>query len=329
MFRKFIVKILQLPIISNLLRLSKEVRIPGFDGLPLYDVMAFFIKGMQEGWLNLRASAVAFNFILAIFPAIIFFFTLIAYIPIDGFQVQIMNILQVVLPENAFAAISETIEDIVMRQRGGLMSITVISALYFSTNGVSVLIDSFNTTYHTKETRPYLLQRALALAITLILVFFTVIATGLVIFGKIGFEFLTQKGFVTDGLSRIALGLGQYIIIIALFFFAISVLYFFGPSKKKKWRFFSAGSSLATLLVIISSISFTYFVDNFGTYNKLYGSIGTLVIVMLWMLLNSMALLIGFELNASIENAKLRELETNKRSLNISLEEQIEKGSQS
>lgn len=326
MVRKLIVRILQLPVISNLLRLSKEIRIPGFDGLPLYDVMAFFIKGMQEGWLNLRASAVAFNFILAIFPAIIFFFTLIAYIPIDGFQIQLMNILEVVLPENAYAAINGTIEDIVMRQRGGLLSITVVSALYFSTNGVSVLIDSFNTTYHTIESRPYLIQRALALAITLILVFFTVLATGLIIFGQIGVEYLTQKGFVTDGLSRISLGLGQYIIIVALFFFAISVLYYLGPSKRTKWRFFSAGSSLATFLVIITSIGFTYFVDNFGTYNRLYGSIGTLVIVMLWMLLNSMALLIGFELNASIENAKLREIEMNKRSLGISLEEEIEKG---
>ncbi|MCF8463874.1 MAG: YihY/virulence factor BrkB family protein [Flavobacteriales bacterium] len=329
MIRKYIVKILQLPIIRNLLRLSKEIRIPGFDGLPLYDVMAFFIKGMQEGWLNLRASAVAFNFMLAIFPAIIFFFTLIAYIPIDGFQVQLMNILEVLMPANAYASVSETIEDIIMRQRGGLLSITVISAMYFSTNGVSALIDSFNTTYHTIESRPYLIQRGYALLITLILVFFTVFASGLIIFGEIGMDWLRQKDLIEDGFGRFALNVARYIIIVALLFFAISVLYFLGPAKQTKWRFFSAGSSLATFLVIISSVGFAYFVDNFGTYNKLYGSIGTLVIVMFWMLLISMALLIGFELNASIEDAKLREIELGKRSLGISLEDEIEKGERS
>lgn len=326
MLRKLIVRILRLPLIRHLLRLSKEVRFLGFDGLPLYDVMAFFIKGMQKGWLNLRASAVAFNFILAIFPAIIFLFTLIAYIPVDGFQQQLLEMMQVLLPESVFTSISETFQDIITRQRGGLLSITVVSALYFSTNGVSTLIDSFNTTYHTIESRPYLIQRALALLITIILVLFTVIALALIIFGQMGMEFITDQGWLEDGWARFSLNLGRWIVIVALMFFAISVLYFFGPAKQTKWRFFSAGSSLATLLVLLTSLGFTYFVESFGQYNKLYGSIGTLVIVMLWMQLNSIALLIGFELNASIEDAKLREIELGKRSLGISLEEEIENG---
>ncbi|MBL4585544.1 MAG: YihY/virulence factor BrkB family protein [Flavobacteriales bacterium] len=326
MLRKLIVRILHLPIVRNLLRLSKEVRFPGFEGLPLYDVMAFFIKGMQKGWLNLRASAVAFNFILAIFPAIIFLFTLIAYIPINGFQEQLLEIMQVLLPESVFASVSETFTDIITRQRGGLLSVTVISALYFSTNGVSTLIDSFNTTYHTIESRPYLIQRVYALLITVILAVFTLIGVGLIIFGQMGMEFISQQGWIEDGLARFSLNVGRWIIIVALIFFAISVLYFFGPAKQTKWRFFSAGSSLATVLVLITSLGFTYFVESFGQYNKLYGSIGTLVIVMLWMLFNSIALLIGFELNASIEDAKLREIELGKRSLGISLEEEIERG---
>ena len=329
MLRKFIVKILQLPIIRNLLRLSKEIRIPGFDGLPLYDVTAFFVKGLQNGWLGLRASAVAFNFILAIFPAIIFIFTLIAYIPIDGFQEQLLNLMEVFLPKNVFESVNETFEDIITRQRGGLLSVTVISALYFSTNGLHTLIDSFNTTYHTIESRPYLVQRGISILLTLILVIFTLIAIGLIIFGTVGMDFIRQKGWIEDDLSRYALNLARWVIILALMFFAISVLYFLGPAKQTKWRFFSAGSTLATVLVLVTSIGFSYFVENFGQYNKLYGSIGTLVIVMLWMYFNSTALLIGFELNASIEDAKLREIELNKRSLNISLEEEIEKGSKS
>ncbi len=329
MVRKLIVKFLQLPIIRNIIRLSKEVRIPGFDGLPLYDVTAFFVKGLQNGWLGLRASAVAFNFILAIFPAIIFVFTLIAYIPIDGFQEQLLSLMEVLLPGNVFDSVNETFEDIITRQRGGLLSVTVISALYFSTNGLHTLIDSFNTTFHTIESRPYFVQRGISILLTLILVIFTLVAIGLIIFGTLGMDFVAQKGWIEDDLLRFSLNLARWIIILGLMFFAISVLYFLGPAKQTKWRFFSAGSTLATVLVLITSIGFSYFVENFGQYNKLYGSIGTLVIVMLWTYFNSIALLIGFELNASIEDAKLRELELNKRTLDISLEEEIEKGGES
>lgn len=329
MVRKLIVKFLQLPIIRNIIRLSKEVRIPGFDGLPLYDVTAFFVKGLQNGWLGLRASAVAFNFILAIFPAIIFVFTLIAYIPIDGFQEQLLSLMEVLLPTNVFDSVNETFEDIITRQRGGLLSVTVISALYFSTNGLHTLIDSFNTTFHTIESRPYFVQRGIAILLTLILVIFTLLAIALILFGQVGMDFVRQKGWIEDDLLSFSLNVARWSISLALMFFAISVLYFLGPAKQTKWRFFSAGSTLATVLVLITSIGFSYFVENFGQYNKLYGSIGTLVIVMLWTYFNSIALLIGFELNASVEGAKLRELELNKRSLHISLEEEIEKGGES
>lgn len=329
MVRKLIVKFLQLPIIRNIIRFSKEVRIPGFDGLPLYDVTAFFVKGLQEGWLGLRASAVAFNFILAIFPAIIFVFTLIAYIPIDGFQSQLLGLMEVLLPSSVFDSVNETFEDIITRQRTGLLSVTVISALYFSTNGLHALIDSFNTTYHTIESRPYFVQRGIAILLTLILTLFTFIAIALIVFGTFGMDFISEKGWIEDDLLRFSLNFARWVIILALMFFAISVLYFLGPAKQTQWRFFSAGSTLATVLVLITSIGFSYFVENFGQYNKLYGSIGTLVIVMLWMYFNSIALLIGFELNASIEDAKLRELKAGERSLNISLEEEIAKGSTS
>jgi membrane protein len=328
MVRKLIVKILQLPIIRNLIRFSKEVRVPGFDGLPLYDVTAFFVKGLQEGWLSLRASAVAFNFILAIFPAIIFVFTLIAYIPINGFQEQLLHIMQILLPESVFSSVAETITDIITRQRGGLLSITVVSALYFSTNGLHTLIDSFNTTYHTMESRPYFVQRGISLLLTLILTIFTLIAIGLIIFGQMGMEYLLEEGWIEGGLVKFSLNMGRWVTILTLMFFAISVLYFLGPAKQTKWRFFSAGSTLATLLVLITSLGFSFFVESFGQYNQLYGSIGTLVIVMLWMFFNSIALLIGFELNASIEDAKLRDMELNKRTLDISLEEEIIKGGQ-
>ncbi|MGB0918651.1 MAG: YihY/virulence factor BrkB family protein, partial [Flavobacteriales bacterium] len=222
-----------------MIRFTKEVRIPGFDGLPLYDVAAFFIKGLQNGWIGLRASAVAFNFILAIFPAIIFVFTLIAYIPIDGFQEQLLGLMEVLLPESVFDSVNETFEDIITKERGGLLSVTVISALYFSTNGLHTLIDSFNTTFHTIESRPYFIQRGISILLTLILTMFTFVAIGLIIFGEMGMDFVKEQGWIEDSWVSFSLNFARWIIILSLMFFAISVLYFLGPAKQTKWRFFS------------------------------------------------------------------------------------------
>lgn len=326
MVRKLIVWFLRLPLVNQLLDFSKRVRIPGFGGLPLYDVAAFFIIGIQKGSLNIRASSVAFNFILAIFPAIIFLFTLLAYIPYEGFQEQLLNLMEDFLPRDTYLVVRETFEDIITQQRGGLLSVTVISALYFSTNGISSLIDSFNATFHTMETRSALKQRAIALGIMLILVVITIVSIALIIFGKLGIDLLGQYGIIRGAMALWAVNLSRWVVVLLLVFLGVSVLYAFGPAKRTRWGFFSAGATLATGLIIVTSIGFRFFVENFGTYNKLYGSIGTLLVVMLWMLINSMVLLIGFELNASIEHAKLDQRATDQRTLNLSLEEAIEQG---
>ena len=326
MLRRFIVKFLKWPIIAWVIAFSKKVRIPGFDGLPLYDVLTFFIIGIQKGSLNIRASSVAFNFIIAIFPGIIFLFTLLAYIPFAGFQEQLLDLMREFLPSATYVVVRETFEDIITQQRGGLLSVTVISALYFSTNGISSLIDSFNATYHTRAQRTFIAQRALSLAIMLGLMLIIITAIGLILFGQSGFAYIKYTGLVRDEALIIALNFLRWIIILQLVFLGISVLYSFGPARPLRWRFFSAGATLATGLIMVTTLGFRYFVENFGTYNTLYGSIGTLVVVMLWMLINSTVLLIGFELNASIEKAKLTEIENNKRTLGLSLEKAIVQG---
>lgn len=326
MLRKLIVWFIGLPIIKETIAFTKRVRIPGFDGLPLYDVMAFFIIGIQKGSLNIRASSVAFNFIVAIFPAIIFLFTLLAYIPYEGFQEQLLGLMAEFLPTSTYVVVRETFEDIITQQRGGLLSVTVVSALYFSTNGISSLIDSFNATYHTIESRSYLVQRAISMGIMLVLVLITVTAIGLILFGKMGFAYLSETGLIHGTLAITVLNLTRWGITLLLIFFGVSVLYAFGPARRTQWRFFSAGATLSTGLMIVASVGFRFFVENFGTYNKLYGSIGTLLVVMLWMLINATVLLIGFELNASIEKARLHERKDKERTLGLSMEEAIGQG---
>ena len=290
---------IQLPI-----RISKKIVIPGFDGLPLYNVAAFFIKGIQKGSLTSRASSLSFTFFLATFPAIIFFFTIIPYIPIDHFQDTLLALLKDVFPNKAFDAAQTTLEDIVKRQRAGLLSVGFILALYFSTNGIDTIIREFNKTYHTIETRPWLKRRIISLFLVILISIIVIIAIVLITAGTVVLHFLVKHNILQNSFTIFLINAGRWLVIMALIFFSVSFLYYYAPAKKTKFRLFSPGSILATFLSLVTSIGFNFYVSNFSKYNTLYGSIGTLLIVLLWIYFNAIILLIGFELNASILNAK-------------------------
>jgi membrane protein len=147
---------------------TRKVTLPGFHGLPIYAVGVLFYKGIVKGSITNRASSLAFNFFLALFPAVIFLFTLISYVPVNDFQDQLLGIIRNIMPDNAYQAARSTIEDIVKHKRGGLLSFGFILALYFSTNGINALIESFNQTYHSIETRSFLKQRVIALILTVL-----------------------------------------------------------------------------------------------------------------------------------------------------------------
>ncbi len=283
---------------------SKNISFPGLDGIPLYDVAVFFIRGLMKGALTTRASAVAFSFYLAIFPAIIFVFTLIPYIPIDNFQENLIALLQDLMPTNAYATFQEILEDIITKPRGGLLSVGFVLALLFSTNGFSSLIDAFNATYHDIETRTWFAQRAISFALVIIIFLLSFSAVILITFGQQLLELMLTKELLHDSFSRIIFWAGKWVVVIALLLFAYSSLFYLGPVRKKGWRFISAGSTLATTISILISVGFSYYINNFGNYNSLYGSIGTVLVILMWLYLNSVALLIGFELNASIRNAR-------------------------
>ena len=283
---------------------ARLIKLPFFDGEPLYDVAAFFWKGIVDGAITTRASAIAFNFILAIFPAIIFVLTLIPYIPIDNFQQQLLNLLQSILPEAAFTAIQGTIEDIVTQPRGGLLSFGFLAAFIFATNGIVSVIAAFNGTIHAIETLSWINQRLVALILAIILTLLTTISVALITVSQSVMNFLVENGFLQIDLTYYLLLGGKLLVICALFFFCYAFLFYLAPARKTKFRFISAGGTLATILSIITTIGFSYYINNFGKYNTLYGSIGTLVVVMLVFYFNSLILLIGFELNVSILHSR-------------------------
>lgn len=272
--------------------------------MPIYYVADFFFTGIQRGKIVTRAQALAFSFFLAIFPATIFLFSLIPYIPIKGFQSELLEIIKGVLPANAYASVRSTIEDIVKIPRGGLLSFGFLTALYFTTNGFMTMMRGFNSSYHVAETRSPWKKRLVALNITLIMSVLVLTATMLLIFGEQVTRYLAEQSILKSKTQVALLQLGKWIVVLSLFFFGISFLYYYAPSQKRIWRFFSAGSTMATILAVLVSNGFAYFVNHFESYNKIYGSIGTLIVIMLWIYFNSLILILGFELNASIENAK-------------------------
>ncbi len=304
MVKKILKRIANLRFVRILIIISKKIIIPGFDGLPLYDVAVFFVKGMMKGAITTRASSLAFKFFLALFPAIIFFFTLIPYIPIDGFQDILMNMLSQIIPDKTYEVTRSTIEDIIKNQHGSFLSIGFIMALYFSTNGVNSIIEAFNQTYHSIETRSAVKQRIISILLVIIITIMVITAISISIFEATALKYILHKGILKSHLIYNLIRFGNWIIMLALCFFTISLLYFMAPAKKVRFRFISAGSTLATALIVASSLGFNYYINNFSKYNALYGSIGTLIIILMWLYLIFVILLIGFELNVSITNAK-------------------------
>ncbi len=300
MVKKFLDRLRASSLAAFIRNTAKKITLPGFEKMSLYEVAIFFFTGMREGSLPMRASAVSYNFFLAIFPSIIFVFTLIPYIPIENFQEKLLQLLSGFMPYNAYEATRETIEDIITNQRGGLLSVGFISALYFSTNGINSLITAFHTTYHDIEERTPFQQRLASILLVIIFVVLMVIGIGLIIFS----EYVLNRIFTEGHFVYYLVMIGRWIILFALFYSLVSFTYFIGTSRKARWRFASAGSMFATVLSVITSVGFTYYVNNFGNYNKLYGSIGTLIVILLWLYFNSLVLLLGFELNVSIQQAK-------------------------
>jgi membrane protein len=285
---------------------AKHLVLPGFDRTPLYEVMVFFWHGLLNGAINLRASAFSFNFFLSLFPAAIVAFTLIPYVPIPHFQDAFLMLIRDLIPDQVYQAVETTLLDIVNRPRGGLMSLGFVLALFFATSGANSLIDAFNQTVHEMETRSFVKQQVIAVVLVLIVSVIVGVAIVLSTLGPHLLHYLAVQGILRSVVAVYLISSLRWLIIAVMLLFAFSFLYYLAPAGRNKFRFISAGSMLSTLLTILASIAFNYYVNNFSRYNTLYGSIGTLMIIMIWINFNALAVIIGFELNASIRGAKKR-----------------------
>ncbi len=285
----------------------KKIKFKRYGDLSLYKFFKIFLHNIEEDEIMDRSNGVAFNFILAIFPTIIFLFTLIPYIS-DYFptisQQNIMEFMRSLLPPSMFGEVSGTIEDIVKNQRGSLLTFGFIFAVYLATNGMLALMRAFNSCYRTIEKRGMLRMRLTAFGLTIILSVALFVAVTLLVVGQIAIDHFAENAHKfninLDDYTIYILLLLRFLVIFILFFIVISCIYYFGPSVHYNWSFFSIGSVLATFAGLAISYGFSYYITNFGAYNKIYGSIGALIALMVWMDLLTLVLLFGYEVNASL-----------------------------
>lgn len=285
----------------RLIDLMRIITLPGFERVPVFNVVSFFLREIAKEDLNVRASALSFNFFLALFPATIFFFTFIAYLPIANSHDQILQFFSEVLPASAFLSIESTLEDILKHQRGSLLSFSMVMAVYFGTNGIHSMMNAFDKYVKHEHERSFFKQRLIATALLFFMSMLVIVAVTLITFGTMAFDKMLELKLLSDKLVVYALDGIKWVVILAVFFTLISSLYYWGPARAKRWRFVSPGSTLATILSIVTTLGFAYYVNNFNSYNKLYGSIGTLIVVLLLIYFNCVILLVGFELNSSID----------------------------
>ena len=305
-------KILVSPPVSFLIRKSKKIFIPGFQGIPLFDVIRFlFLQAKKTGFTE-RSSAIAFNFIMTIPPVAIFLFTLVAYLPISkDFTNQLFLFIKDIIPgDKNNAGLIKFLKDILHRQRSGLLSTGFLLAMYFSSNAVMGIMRSFDRQYIGFVKRKGFHQRWAALRLTFILfILFFLCISLLIMQGQVLKWLGVKHPFWLTVIDNI-----RWVLILLLFFFSISFIYRWAPAVHKKWKFMSPGAIVATFLMIVFTIGFSYYVSNFSHYNELYGSISAILILMLLIYFNSLVLLIGFELNVSINSLK-HEVDERKKNL--------------
>lgn len=291
--------------VAFILRKSKHWYLPGFEGVPLYDVVRFFYKQVKTVGLTERASAIAYNFIMAIPPSFLFLFTLIPNLPFikkKEILQQLSLVIKDIVPGKEFHTtiitfIEETFFDTPVF---GLLSFGLLLALFFASNAMMGLMRSFNKNYIGFEKRKGLHDRWIAIRLTTLI--FGLVLGCLVILITQG---AVLKWFGLRSAFWLAfIGYVRWLVIIALIFYSIAFIYKYAPAVEKRWKLVSPGTILATALCIAASLGFSYFVNSFGRYNALYGSIGSIIVLMAMIFINSLVLLIGFELNVSIKSLK-------------------------
>ena len=290
-----------IPVINKIVQLLDAIKLPGFKGFSIYDLLEMYVLGIVKGTLSSRAGSIAFSFFMALFPFLLFVLNLIPFIPIDNFDRILLEFIELLLPIEIQSFITEIFQDIQSKPRGGLLSSVFLLSIFLTANGVSSIFTNFEDSYHVDKSRNIFNQYLYATGVAVLLAFTLLITVAISIYVEI---FLLQNlpALIENTINWIRTAQLFFFVIMA--YLSVALLYYFGTIDGKKANFFSAGALMTTLLFISTTFLFGIYIDNFSTYNQLYGSIGALLIFLLYIWLNSNILLLGFELNATLTRFK-------------------------
>jgi membrane protein len=279
----------------------------GSQSKNLYDVLRIFIQQLKKDNINERAGSMAFSYTIALFPLLLFLLNLVPYLQ-DFFPMvttaNILSFVQGIIPADVYVTLESTLLDIVSKPRQSLLSLGFFFALFASTQGVVSMMNSFNSVYKTKENRSWLSARAIAISIVLALVVTILAASSVMIIGGFWIAKLEDTQLFSSDFVIFLFNSLKFLILLAVFYVTSAFIFRFAPAIHDKWHFFSTGAKLAGLLITISFYGFIFYLENFASYNKLYGSIGTIIALMLWLYLTSVIVLVCFEVNVSFDLAE-------------------------
>lgn len=292
--------------VRSTLYFLQHFALPGNKGVPVYDVLRYFLVGIFNGDLNQRAKGLAYSFLSALPPLLIFFFTLVAYFPVDGLQDELLMQLGGIVPAGIMGPLADTINDIMGHRHGTLLSIGFIGSILLAANGMNSFILSLNFANKSIEKRPFVQRYLLCIAMVFVLYIIIVLVLSLLIGHKLLLQLLFAQGWMTISQTNVVLfNVGRWLLLTFATLFAVSFLYYWAPVKRQRVGFFSAGSVLATGMFFVLSWGLGIYLNNFSNYNLIYGSIGTLLMLMFWIYFNCIVLLVGYELNISIYNGSI------------------------
>ena len=293
---------IKIPIIRDLVRISKRIKLPGLGEFSLYHLLDIYGTGILKGSFSPRASSIAYSFFLALFPFLLFLLNLIPYIPIEGFQTRFLIFIEALLPAQTTQFFYPVIADIAVNPRTGLLSFVFFLSLFLSANGVNAIFSAFEYSFHVTINRSFFRQYLVALGVSIFLALMLLTMVGVILYGEYIIRDLQSRAYIDNNLFWISFF--QFLVFVVMIYIVIATLYYFGTKEGKSSRFFSIGAVTTTILFILTTYFFGVYINNFSNYNELYGSIGALLILMLYIWINSNLLLLGFELNVSIKRLK-------------------------
>ncbi len=279
-------------------RILKKISFPGFDTLSLYDALKFVKEAFTRSDIATKSAAISFKLFIALFPAVILLLTLIPYVPIENFQQDLLNSIAAIMPENVETIIFQTIEDLVLKKHTGFLSVGFILTIYYASSIINSILTTFSKSYQIEITRNPLKQRAISLVLMIIITVMMLVGFALILFSEAGISYFLSTYVWESEWITFSLRLAKWVAVFLLFVLSISTLYNVALIRRKSWLMLSAGAMWATVFIIFASLGMSFYIDNFNSYNKLYGSIGSLIVFLIWINISSTILIMGFELYA-------------------------------